>query len=137
MSAIIHVFSQFDMPFHLGILLSSFNKQQLGDPTAYRNIPPCPVIISAIMEALQSPDMGMAAGYANACGTTEARLAIHKYHYPNGNNISSLNDKEDHSNVVVTQIQFHTKTTTTKQEHILSIRAQLTTTKLDCDYCHQ
>ena len=54
------------------------------------------------MEALQSPDMGMAAGYANACGTTEARLAIHKYHYPNGNNISSLNDKEDHSNVVVT-----------------------------------
>lgn len=53
----------------------------LGDPTAY--IPPCPVIISAMTEALQSSSGMTTAGYANACGTAEARYAIHKYHYPN------------------------------------------------------
>jgi len=71
----------------------------LGDPTAYGNIPPCPVIISAITDALQAP--GMAAGYVNAVGTAEARHAIHKYHYPNTNN-TNLDDREADSNIVVT-----------------------------------
>jgi len=71
----------------------------LGDPTAYGNIPPCPVIISAITDALQAP--GMAAGYVNAVGTAEARHAIHKYHYPNANN-TNLDDKDADSNIVVT-----------------------------------
>ena len=51
---------------------------QLGDPTAYGNIPPCPAIISAVTAALQSP--GSTAGYVNACGTPEARTAIAKHH---------------------------------------------------------
>eukprot|EP00986_Skeletonema_menzelii_P003241 scaffold971_cov142-Skeletonema_menzelii.AAC.5 len=71
----------------------------LGDPTAYGNIPPCPVIISAITEALQKP--GISAGYVNATGTPEARHAIHKYHYPNANN-TSLHDGDDEFNIVVT-----------------------------------
>lgn len=52
---------------------------QLGDPTAYGNMPPCPTIISAITNALQSPST-MAAGYINACGSPEARAAIAKHH---------------------------------------------------------
>eukprot|EP00985_Skeletonema_marinoi_P007544 scaffold3316_cov94-Skeletonema_marinoi.AAC.27 len=71
----------------------------LGDPTAYGNIPPCPVIISAITDALQAP--GMAAGYVNAVGTAEARHAIHKYHYPNTNN-TKLDDRKADSIIVVT-----------------------------------
>lgn len=62
-------------------LLPPLTHKQLGDPTAY--IPPCPVIISAMTEALQSSSGMTTAGYANACGTAEARYAIHKYHYPN------------------------------------------------------
>mmetsp|Transcript_13610 Transcript_13610/g.29607 ORF Transcript_13610/g.29607 Transcript_13610/m.29607 type:complete len:556 (-) Transcript_13610:148-1815(-) len=50
----------------------------LGDPTAYGNLPPCPAIISAITNAIQSPSI--AAGYVNACGTPEAREAIAKHH---------------------------------------------------------
>ena len=83
--------------FSFDMLLSSC--KQLGDPTAYGNIPPCPVIVSAITQALQSP--GMAAGYASATGTPEARHAIHKYHYPNDNN-TSLHDGVDDSNIVIT-----------------------------------
>lgn len=83
--------------FSFDMLLSSCT--QLGDPTAYGNIPPCPVIVSAITQALQSP--GMAAGYASATGTPEARHAIHKYHYPNDNN-TSLHDGVDDSNIVIT-----------------------------------
>jgi tyrosine aminotransferase len=44
----------------------------------------------------------MAAGYCNACGTAEARNAIHKYHYANVNNNTSWRCREDGSNVVVT-----------------------------------
>jgi tyrosine aminotransferase len=46
----------------------------------------------------------MAAGYVNACGTADARKAIHKHHYPNvvNDNNASLNDGEGDLNVVVT-----------------------------------
>ena len=50
---------------------------QLGDPTVYGNIPPCPAIISAITRSLQSSS---SYGYVNACGTLEARNAIAKHH---------------------------------------------------------
>lgn len=50
---------------------------QLGDPTAYGNIPPCPAIVSAITQCLQS---SQSYGYINACGTTKARMAIAKHH---------------------------------------------------------
>ena len=76
----------------------SFQNQQLGDPTAYGNIPPCPVIISAVTQALTSP--GMAAGYVNACGTPEAREAIHKYHYPVA--AAAAFDDEEVDDIVVT-----------------------------------
>ena len=79
--------------------LYCYQTKQLGDPTAYGNIPPCPVIISAITDALQAP--GMAAGYVNAVGTAEARHAIHKYHYPNTNN-TKLDDRKADTNIVVT-----------------------------------
>jgi len=59
---------------------------QLGDPTAYGNIPPCPAIIKAITQTIQTPSM--AAGYANACGTPEARAAIARHH-------SSLMEKKN------------------------------------------
>ena len=52
--------------------------EQLGDPTTYGNMPPCPTIIKAITKTLNSP--GMAAGYVNACGTPEARTAIASHH---------------------------------------------------------
>lgn len=80
-------------------LISSFDECQLGDPTAYGTIPPCPVIISAITEALQAP--GMAAGYVSAVGTPEARHAIHKYHYPNADS-TSLHNEKGASNIVIT-----------------------------------
>ena len=76
---------------------ASKQQKQLGDPTAYGNIPPCPVIINSITNALTSP--GMAAGYVNACGTTDARVAIHKYHYPNS---STLQKHEEEEEVVTT-----------------------------------
>jgi tyrosine aminotransferase len=41
-------------------------------------MPPCPTIIKAITQSLNSP--GMAAGYVNACGTPEARAAIAAHH---------------------------------------------------------
>lgn len=50
---------------------------QLGDPTVYGNIPPCPAITTAITHALQS---SMSYGYINACGTLQARIAIAKHH---------------------------------------------------------
>lgn len=88
----------------LSILFSitlTSQQKQLGDPTAYGNIPPCPVIINAITDALTSP--GMAAGYCNACGTTEARVAIHKYHYPISSTLQQRKeDKEEEEEVVVT-----------------------------------
>ena len=52
----------------------------MGDPTAYGNFTPCPAIMNAMMEALQSPTA--AAGYVNACGTDEARESIAN-HYGN------------------------------------------------------
>lgn len=82
---------------NLPLLCLTTTKNQLGDPTAYGNIQPCPVIINAITNALTSP--GMAAGYVNACGTTDARVAIHKYHYPNS---STLPKHEEDKEVVVT-----------------------------------
>ena len=62
---------------------------QLGDPTAYGNIPPCPTIIKAITQALQSP--GMAAGYVNACGAPNARLAIASHHGTSPDNVIVAN----------------------------------------------
>ncbi len=50
---------------------------QLGDPTVYGSIPPCPAITSAIIQSLQS---SQSYGYINACGTNQARLAIAKHH---------------------------------------------------------
>ena len=75
----------------------------MGDPTAYGNIAPCPVIISAITEALHSPGI-MCSGYVSAVGTNEARQAIHKHHYPNAKSTSSNrnNEYEYDSNIVVT-----------------------------------
>ena len=60
------------------IIHSLFNIKQLGDPTTYGNMPPCPTIIKAITQSLNSP--GIAAGYVNACGTPEARAAIASHH---------------------------------------------------------
>ena len=65
---------------------------QLGDPTAYGNMPPCPAIISAITKALQSP-ITMGAGYINACGSPRARAAIANHH-------SNLSKMEDGKNAV-------------------------------------
>lgn len=51
---------------------------QLGDPTAAGNhLPPCPVAIRAVTEALQS---GHTASYANALGSLPARQAIAGFH---------------------------------------------------------
>ena len=50
---------------------------QLGDPTVYGSIPPCPAISSAIIQSLQS---SQSYGYINACGTNQARMAIAKHH---------------------------------------------------------
>jgi len=50
----------------------------LGDPTAHGNFPQCPAIIEALKSSLDSPSI--AAGYVNACGTTEARDAVASYH---------------------------------------------------------
>ncbi len=60
------------------ILLRISCMKQLGDPTTYGIIKPCPAIVSAITKAIQSP--GISAGYVNACGTHEARAAIASYH---------------------------------------------------------
>jgi tyrosine aminotransferase len=62
---------------------------QLGDPTAYGNMPPCPTIVKAITRALNSP--GMAAGYVNACGTPEARAAIASHHATAPDNVIVAN----------------------------------------------
>mmetsp|Transcript_28669 Transcript_28669/g.69567 ORF Transcript_28669/g.69567 Transcript_28669/m.69567 type:complete len:541 (-) Transcript_28669:102-1724(-) len=54
----------------------------LGDPTVGGNLPPCQVALDAVVETIKSTP-GHAAGYVNACGTTEAREAIARYHsYP-------------------------------------------------------
>ena len=58
---------------------TSFLFNQLGDPTAYGNLSPCPAIISAITRAVQCPN-STTAGYVNACGMPQAREAIAKYH---------------------------------------------------------
>jgi tyrosine aminotransferase len=54
---------------------------QIGDPTVGGNLPPCPVAIEQIQQAvLHQPH---AAGYVHACGTPQARQAIAAYHsYP-------------------------------------------------------
>lgn len=57
----------------------------LGDPTVYGNFRPCSVIIETLLNALQEP--GAAAGYINACGTEEARLAISEFHSCTGMNV--------------------------------------------------
>ena len=45
----------------------------------------------------------MAAGYVNACGTGDARVAIHKYHYPNSSTLQKHEgDKEEEEELVVT-----------------------------------
>jgi tyrosine aminotransferase len=59
----------------------SFLFHQLGDPTVGGNLPPCPAAIEQIVQTVRLKPH--AAGYANACGTPEARQAIAKYHsYP-------------------------------------------------------
>lgn len=50
----------------------------LGDPTAAGNLPPCPIALDSIQEALTSE--GHAAGYVGATGTPEARQAIATFH---------------------------------------------------------
>jgi tyrosine aminotransferase len=51
---------------------------QNGDATVGGNLPPCTAAMEALVHAaLCKPH---AAGYANACGTPEARFAIAKYH---------------------------------------------------------
>lgn len=62
---------------------------QLGDPTVYGNIPPCPAIIHAVTQALNSPSM--AAGYVNACGTNEARSAVASHHCTTADNVIIAN----------------------------------------------
>ena len=64
---------------------------QLGDPTAHSNFPRCQAAANAIRSALDSPSM--AAGYANACGTSEARQSIASYHsYPESNLVVDPDD---------------------------------------------
>lgn len=58
----------------------------LGDPTAARNLPPCPIAVTAVTEALQSSSH--AAGYINACGLPQARQAVAQYHSNCNNTVS-------------------------------------------------
>jgi tyrosine aminotransferase len=51
---------------------------QLGDPTAFGHVPPCPSGIRALQTCLSSPHPPM--GYVSAYGTDEARQAIAHYH---------------------------------------------------------
>lgn len=62
--------------------------KQLGDPTKYGIIKPCPAVVSAITKAIQSP--GISAGYVNACGTHEARAAIASYHSKQSSEIMNV-----------------------------------------------
>lgn len=75
--------------FSTDFFLPPFSLLQLGDPTAYGNIPPCPTIIKAITDTLHTHSM--AAGYVNACGTPEARAAIAKHHGTTGDNVIVAN----------------------------------------------
>ena len=65
--------------FCIHVIFIIQHSTQLGDPTAYGNLSPCPAIISAITQAVQCPN-STTAGYVNACGMSQAREAIAKYH---------------------------------------------------------
>jgi len=65
-------------------IIALYNITQLGDPTAFGNLPPCPVALEAIESALHAK--GHAAGYVNACGIPQARNAIAQFHNPNNKN---------------------------------------------------
>ena len=67
---------------------------QLGDPTVYGNIPPCPAITAAITTSLQS---SMSYGYINACGTLQARIAIAKHHSSHRFQRKMLNEDDNTS----------------------------------------
>lgn len=68
----------------------------LGDPTMY--LQPCPVAVQTILHTLQGTNLNSnlnkntiaktnTAGYVNACGTTEARLAIAHHHFQHDPNL--------------------------------------------------
>ena len=51
---------------------------KLGDPTTSTSLPSCDIALEAAVRAIRS--QGHSAGYANACGTYQARDAIASYH---------------------------------------------------------
>ena len=62
-------------------MIDDDSRPQLGDPTAGGSLPPCEPALNAVMKSLQQKPH--AAGYINACGLPEARVAIAEAHsYP-------------------------------------------------------
>jgi tyrosine aminotransferase len=68
----------------------------LGDPTAFGNIRPCPVAISAIVEAVQDPINGHSASYIDACGLPSARQAIADFHATRINHDNNNSNNNQH-----------------------------------------